>query len=75
MDDLVDLETEAIGRILNKVDADDEPDGGDHEVQDRQVRGHVHLCHGVAQEIQLFNKTGVLFDVCDVQSDGVAHTD
>jgi ribonucleoside-diphosphate reductase alpha chain len=26
MDDLVDLETEAIGRILNKVDADDEPD-------------------------------------------------
>jgi ribonucleoside-diphosphate reductase alpha chain len=25
MDDLVDLETEAIGRILNKVDADDEP--------------------------------------------------
>jgi ribonucleoside-diphosphate reductase alpha chain len=26
MDDLVDLETEAIGRILNKVDADDEPE-------------------------------------------------
>ncbi|MBT5089771.1 MAG: adenosylcobalamin-dependent ribonucleoside-diphosphate reductase, partial [Flavobacteriales bacterium] len=26
MDDLVDLETEAIGRILRKVDADDEPD-------------------------------------------------
>ena len=26
MDDLVDLETEAIGRILRKVDADDEPE-------------------------------------------------
>ncbi|MDA9808500.1 ribonucleoside-diphosphate reductase, adenosylcobalamin-dependent, partial [Flavobacteriales bacterium] len=26
MDDLVDLETEAIGRILNKVDTDDEPE-------------------------------------------------
>ncbi len=27
MDDLVDLETEAIGRILSKIDADDEPEG------------------------------------------------
>ena len=57
------------------VDADDEHNGGDQVVQVGQVRGHVHLCHGVGQEIQLFNKTGVLFEIHDVESDGVAHTD
>ena len=57
------------------IDDDDEPDGRDHQVQDGQVIGHVHLCHGVGSEIQLFYPTGVLFDICGVESGEVAHTD